>query len=397
MGQLRTPREVKELVTSRFERQRDVWLLGGGDWPWRIPLGSPTQADVQSDLNGVLEWVRAWTDLPTDPTSTMSVERVERSWPKLGRQVVPSYAIVPGPLEASSIAGKQAMWIAARRRADAMLTFFPSLRAHRVLGRHFDVLSTYPEDDFRRLVGLLGWLQSNPCSDLYLRQLPVEGLDTKWIGTRRGVVKDFLLAVRGDAGTDGERDLESLLGLRRPEHRVRLRVLCPELRRYVGNVCDIEAPLSDVAQMPLRPSRVLIVENQETALAFPDVADTVVFFKLGLAVGALKEVRWVTEAQRLVYWGDIDTHGYVILDRARRLLPTITSVLMDAATLEAARHLCVSEPTQARLPDAPTLQPHELEVAEGLLSHRWGQQLRLEQERLHWPKALATVLQSVQG
>jgi len=37
---------------------------------------------------------------------------------------------------------------------------------------------------------------------------------------------------------------------------------------------------------------------------------------------------WVQNTDA-VYWGDVDTHGYVILDRARRILPGLKSVLMD--------------------------------------------------------------------
>ena len=48
------------------------------------------------------------------------------------------------------------------------------------------------------------------------------------------------------------------------------------------------------------------------------------------------------------YWGDIDTHGFAILDRLRAWLPQARSVLMDRETLLAHRDRWVSEDRPAR-------------------------------------------------
>jgi hypothetical protein len=47
-------------------------------------------------------------------------------------------------------------------------------------------------------------------------------------------------------------------------------------------------------------------------------------------------------------WGDIDTHGFVILDRLRAMFPKVRSMLMDRETLLAHRGQWVTEPSQAR-------------------------------------------------
>jgi len=38
--------------------------------------------------------------------------------------------------------------------------------------------------------------------------------------------------------------------------------------------------------------------------------------RLGYAVDVLGQLPWLQEAQ-CIYWGDIDTHGFAILNRAR--------------------------------------------------------------------------------
>ncbi len=61
---------------------------------------------------------------------------------------------------------------------------------------------------------------------------------------------------------------------------------------------------------------------------------------------------------------------------------------MDDATLLAHRERWVREasPTSAAL---PRLTPRERAVYDGLVADRWGERVRLEQERIDWGWALA--------
>ncbi|WP_086857067.1 Wadjet anti-phage system protein JetD domain-containing protein [Amycolatopsis lexingtonensis] len=47
--------------------------------------------------------------------------------------------------------------------------------------------------------------------------------------------------------------------------------------------------------------------------------------------------------KNLVYWGDIDTHGFAILNRVRRSFECTGSMLMDRATLLAHEGQWVGE------------------------------------------------------
>ena len=55
----------------------------------------------------------------------------------------------------------------------------------------------------------------------------------------------------------------------------------------------------------------------------------------------------------VIYWGDIDTHGLVIFDRARAALPSVSSMLMDEETLFAHRDLWGTEEVQSVESDLP--------------------------------------------
>jgi hypothetical protein len=159
----------------------------------------------------------------------------------------------------------------------------------------------------------------------------------------------------------------------------------------VAGLGDIEAPVDQLTCLPIRPESAIVVENLETGLALPDLEGTVGIMGLGNAVSALGRLPWMTDVGA-VYWGDIDTHGFAILARARAVLPQIRSVLMDEATLLAHRPLWGQEPAQCANVPMEMLTDSERAVCNGLRVHTWGQRIRLEQERLSWDHCLRRLL-----
>jgi hypothetical protein len=171
--------------------------------------------------------------------------------------------------------------------------------------------------------------------------------------------------------------------LRPLPHLVRFRLLDESLRRSLGGLGDISARVEDLVGLDLEVSLVYIVENLQTGLAFDDRPGSLVFMGLGYGVSALGRLPWVTRA-RCLYWGDLDTHGFAILDRARRCLPDIGSALMDEETLLRHREFWAVEKEQCAAAGLPLLTAAEQTVYRGLREQRWGMNVRLEQERIGW-------------
>ncbi len=138
--------------------------------------------------------------------------------------------------------------------------------------------------------------------------------------------------------------------------------------------------------MDIQPARVFIVENLQTGLAFEDLAGSVVIMRLGYGVDVLGQIPWLQQA-RCIYWGDIDTHGFAILNRARTCLPDVETVLMDESTLLIHRELWVEEKDQHPAMTLPLLSGVEQQLFQTLKSNTLGQQVRLEQERICWDLA----------
>jgi hypothetical protein len=112
--------------------------------------------------------------------------------------------------------------------------------------------------------------------------------------------------------------------------------------------------------------------------------------KLGNAVSALGSVSWL-QAIPSIYWGDVDTHGFAILDRARKALPQLRSVLMDESITLRYQNLWGTEPAQTTNFALEHLSEHELAVYTALKANAWGQKVRLEQERLPWEHCLGVL------
>ena len=87
-----------------------------------------------------------------------------------------------------------------------------------------------------------------------------------------------------------------------------------------------------------------MIENEITYLAFPVPAGAMVIFGGGYAVPVLEPLGWLAGLD-VVYWGDIDTHGFAILNRLRHHLPHARSMLMDRATLLDHRDHWTTEPS----------------------------------------------------
>lgn len=374
---LRFPEEIKTICTRRYRSQRRHWLAGNGTWPMVLPLGCPTEVEVQTQLRAVRDWVSAWRawNGPGD------LLWCERHWKSIGLQSVPERLILKDALAVAMCIGEENRWKTALSRFLEFIAQWPALRTS--LSQQFDALADYSDQDMGRLGALLAWIESNPRSNLYPRQIPLPGLDTKWLESRTALVTDLIAALQ--ASQEIELDFYERCGLRKPPRTARLRVLDKALRGQFGGLSDITVPISEFALLQVAVSRVYIVENVQTGLCFGERQGSVVFMGLGYGVSALGQVPWVTNAE-CVYWGDLDTHGFAILNLGRESLPKLKSVLMDEETLLCNRDLWGREGDQYT-GSLPLLTPTEQAVYEGLCRHRWGLNVRLEQERIAWDRA----------
>jgi hypothetical protein len=359
---------------------------GEGQWPLEVPLGIPTEQAALRQVDGVRAWVGTWQGWQGVGTLSWC----ERRWKALGVQRLPEKLALRGPEDVALWIGESARWVRALSRYQTLTACWPVLAQQ--LPRYFDVLADYSDADFRRLAEMLDWINRNPKSNLYPRQIPVAGADSKWLDSRKGIISDLIATLQGDP--IGERDFFRRCGLRAQPQLMRMRVLDPELRARLGGLGDISAPCEEVASIGIRPKNVFVVENLQTGLAFDDLPGAVVIMRLGYAVDVLGQLPWLQQAQ-CIYWGDIDTHGFAILNRARTYIPSLKTVLMDESTLMSHRDLWVEEKDQHSSTELPLLTSTEQKLYQSIKGNAWDQQVRLEQERIRWDVAWNAIQASI--
>jgi hypothetical protein len=159
--------------------------------------------------------------------------------------------------------------------------------------------------------------------------------------------------------------------------------LDPELRAAVGGMRIFAASPSELARLHVAPSTIVICENLQNIHAFTDIPGTVVLAGKGFDVPAHARIGW-THGPRILYWGDIDTHGFAILNRLLHHLKDAESILMDEQTLLANRASWVQE-DKPRTAALTRLRPAERDMYEALVAGDHGHNVRFEQERVPWP------------
>jgi hypothetical protein len=176
---------------------------------------------------------------------------------------------------------------------------------------------------------------------------------------------------------------------------VRLRFLDPEHEAWVpGADADYTVTQQAFARLAPDAQRVFITENEINFLAFPPAAGSLVVFGAGYGFEALAQAAWL-QKRDLHYWGDIDSHGFAILDQLRAHFPRAKSFLMDRGTLLEHRAQWTLEP-QPTQRDLPRLNDDERRLFDDL---RWrrlrDEPVRLEQERIafgHVARAVAILI-----
>jgi hypothetical protein len=256
--------------------------------------------------------------------------------------------------------------------------------------------------DWERLLDIVAWLQAHPRPGIYLRQVDIPGVHSKFIEAHRGVLSEWLDRILPaesiDSASTGASRFNARYGFRDKPARIRFRVLDEDLQVFFEvrkamrepSLPDITLDVDSFAALSLQVQRVFITENEINFLAFPPVPRGMVIFGAGYGWDALARVVWL-QRQQLHYWGDIDTHGFAILDQLRSRFQYVDSLLMDRATLLAheAHWGREAEPVHH---DLPRLTAAEHALYDELRGNRLRESLRLEQEHIgfRWVEAALT-------
>ena len=346
-------------------------------FPRRLPIRGPTSAELGERFDEARNWALALRAMPR-----VRLEEREFRHRLLGSNSLPRAAWLDSIDDAVALLGK------ARERArfEEILDLTRRCRPGLLewLGKR-PLAALEQAHDWEKLLDVVAWIDAHPRPGIYIRQIDLPGVHTKFIEKHRGLLSELLDCALPAAAIDqdmtGVRRFEERYGFKAKPERIRFRLLDAACGNFgLRPLADIETDAATFAALDPAVAQVFVTENEINFLAFPDVPDSMVIFGAGYGFESLRKARWLN-ACRLRYWGDIDTHGFAILDQLRACFPHAESFLMDRATLLACTGLWGREGSPVER-DLRRLNAGERALYEELLANRHGERLRLEQERI---------------
>lgn len=393
-----TPATIEEQLLRLWDSGR--WLAAHASgvplFPLTLTVRQPGAAELGIQFDAVRSWIRQLDEGSKDHKGHgYEIVWREINHRQLGRNRLPDSVVFADEAGALRLIGKGAEKRRYEQLAALTLQALPALAGY--LARRPMSLLEHAAG-WERILAILQWFIAHPRPQRYLRELDIAGVDGKFIETRKALLAELLDQLLPPEAIDlqavGARQFEARYGLLAKPALIRFRLL--DARHDIGGLSDLSVPVAQFAALQTAVKRVFITENEINGLAFPDVPDSMVIFGGGYGVERLSDVRWLDDRQ-VIYWGDIDTHGFAILDRLRASLPHARSMLMDLPTLDAHRLLWGSEETHKRYTGSLSrLTPDEHALFQVLRDNVLGERLRMEQERLgfHWVSAAIRVAQN---
>ncbi|WP_438859836.1 Wadjet anti-phage system protein JetD domain-containing protein [Achromobacter spanius] len=374
-----TPADIRTQVQKLWDRGSMLAGLVTGEtvFPRRIAIKGPSAQELLERFEDARAWSREITALRHVRIETRSLRhRV------LGNNALPC-----------------AVWLDRLDDAAALLRVQPAVEAFAQVLALTEAtcpavrpwLARYPHQalalagDWPRLLAVVNWLREHPRPGIYIRQMDLPAVHSKFIEAHKRVLTDLLDLALPDSAVDatatGTGQFARRYGFADKPERIRLRPLDPACRLLPGGGAqDMTLDAESLATLTPQATRVFITENEINYLAFPPVLGSLVVFGAGYGFEALAQCHWLSLC-RVHYWGDIDTHGFAILDQLRSRLPHVESLLMDRDTLMAFEGAWGTEHNPVSR-DLPRLTAEERVVYDILRDNRLRPKLRLEQERI---------------
>ncbi|MBA4027412.1 MAG: hypothetical protein C0473_04130 [Cyanobacteria bacterium DS3.002] len=385
--------EIETQVQKLWESGAILAEIAGAPsaFPYKLRLKTPASNEMPSSFDQVRSWATEFRKIP-------HVRIVEREFNHkvLGRNSLPAEVWLDSLEAAADFAGKNCECekfreiIAISEEAHPLLIPWLQKYPLRALSYH----KAWP-----LLLTIISWLKANPQPDIYLRQIDMPGIHTKFVERHFSILSELLDANLDHAPSVTESRNIGITGLRGFEQRYRFKSkpILVRFRTYrnhghqLVDACDSSDIDNAIALESLKKTvmpahTVFITENEINYLAFPLQPSTMVIFGSGIGVlGLLQSLEWLKE-KNVIYWGDLDTQGFSILNKARKILPEIKSMLMDQRTLDAHLQMLVEEPVAVQFIETQftRLTQEELNVCMRLKGLDNLTNARLEQERITW-------------
>jgi len=354
--------------------------------PIEVKLPRISQKEIQSRYDKVLYAIRQLYD------AKLPLVAKEVYFKSIGKQTIPiaiSFESLEHYLEYFGKTEEYALFVETYERIVARYPVLSTL----LYKKPFWVIE-YAES-WERLLRIVAFLEVNHRPACYIRELSIEGVDTKFIEKHTKLLDMLLSHLRNHTPltTLSNFAFEKRYGFRYPLPQIRFRILDPKLA--ISGIRDMALTTEAFAKIAIGCKRVFIIENQITFLSMFDISDAIVIFGSGYKLSILQEIAWL-KSKEIFYWSDIDEDGFAMLSQIRAYLPQTRSLLMDVETVEQYKDFSVRHTNTKRYGTLAHLNEEECRLYNRLQEGYYGVGFRLEQERIGFDYVKERVLSDEQ-
>jgi len=361
-----SPDQIRDFCRRRYASYLRSLVRGESFFPLEIRFGRPKAGDDFGKLNREIKAL-------AEADWGYHLEWTDRKFRLLGEQKIPSRVWFENETGLLKILGKAREVELFRRNLELTRHECPALLAW--LAERAEKMAEHSAE-WPELLKVCCYFQANPKPGLYARELPI-AVGTKFIEEHEAIL-DLLLhhLLSADSESD-DRSFQERNGLRFDEPLIRFRLLDTTLRERFGLVAnDISIPFSEARQLDWSGLWIVITENKMNFLTLPTLPNALGIWGGGNAAQLLTTVSWLNNC-RVLYWGDVDVHGFHIVSRLRAAFRHVTTAMMDMPTLEdCSKQIRTSKP--ASYEETKFLTPEERRAYDWVNSN----QKLLEQEKI---------------
>ncbi len=355
-------------------------LLGEKPFPIRLGLKAPNGHSALLNIEHFQRFIAEWKSFSYQEM----LQWEAKNFRNFSEQIIPTFLVVNSVKQLIQLIGTDAyehsrLWernMAPLLDLDIQGEFKQSL--YPSLIKWIDVIEKFSENESKLLAKLLLQLKQGLGSGCYLRALPLNGVDTKFLENHQALIEDLVDRLHCGAVTNVGGLLNWLDCRLHSKDWLTIRPLCEDSRKALGNIPILKISGDVLKNYELPAKNILVVENLQSGLALPYLNDTIAVIGGGKNV-AWMEAEWLRN-KRVGYWGDIDTWGLSILSDARNKCSIVESLMMDRDTLKAHEDRMVIE-SEPILKIPQLLHENELMLFNDLILGKF-KSTRLEQERI---------------
>jgi hypothetical protein len=368
---------VKSSLLKKWDRGLFLqdFIESGNLFPYRVPLRVPGASDLSRLYESARDWVQQFVNV--DKTQLFRVEWQEINNRILGQNQLPVAIVFDSKENLLRYINKGSDYKQFTQSVQEILAAFPELKVW-ILNQPFALIEH--SSDLKRLLSIAEWMKTTPKPNIYLRQLSLPDIDTKFIEQHKKLLTEWFDIILDlsviDLTATGAKGFERRFGFREKPILIRFRLL--DSRKYISGLSELTLRADEFCSLNLDIDTVFVTENDINGLAFPMVENAIILFGRGYGFDHLQDAHWLRN-KKILYWGDIDTHGFTILNLFRKLFPSARSILMDRATLMLHRKCWVQELTPS-VANLKNLTEEEHALYNDLRENVMGESVRLEQE-----------------